>query len=57
MGKRVDFRFPSRFLRLRGEKWNPLDMFRARAIVLVRIVRPQTTLIVGQRLAVAHRSF
>ena len=43
--------FPSRSLRLRGEKWNPLDMFRARAIVLVRIVRPQTTSIVGQRLA------
>ena len=39
--------FPSRSLRLRGKKWNPLDMFRARAIVLVRIVRPQNTLIVG----------
>jgi AhpD family alkylhydroperoxidase len=36
--------FSSRSLRLRGKKWNPLDMFRARAIVLVRIVRPQTTL-------------
>jgi hypothetical protein len=44
--------FPSRSSRLRGKKWNPLEMFRARAIVL-----PQTTLIVGQRLAVAHRSF
>jgi hypothetical protein len=32
--------FPSRSSRLRGKKWNPLDMFRARAIVLVRIVRP-----------------
>jgi hypothetical protein len=39
--------FPSRSLRLRGEKWNPLAMFRARAIVLVRIIRPQSTLIVG----------
>ena len=38
---------PSRSWRRRGEKWNSLDMCRARAIVLVRIVRPQTTLIVG----------
>jgi hypothetical protein len=40
VGELVDFLFPSRSWRLRGEKWNPLDMFRARAIVLVRIVRP-----------------
>jgi hypothetical protein len=39
--------FPSRSWRLRGEKWSPLDMFRAHAIVLVRIVRRQITLIVG----------
>jgi hypothetical protein len=45
VGGLVDFLFPSRSWRLGGEKWNALDMFRARAIVLVRIVRPQTTLI------------
>jgi hypothetical protein len=38
--------FPSRSWRLRGERLNLLDLFRASAIVLVRIVRPQTTLIV-----------
>jgi hypothetical protein len=39
--------FPSRSWRLRGEKWNPLDVFRGRAIVLARIGRPQTRLIAG----------
>ena len=39
--------FPSRSWRLRGERLNLLDLFGASAIVLVRIVRPQTTLIVG----------
>jgi hypothetical protein len=27
----IDLLFPSRSLRLRGEKWNPLEMFRAQS--------------------------